>query len=729
MIAVHPASSNRRGLGLWLGLVLAAVTLFVYYPVASHEFVSYDDPDFVTANPMVQSGLTVEGFKWVWQSEVARNWHPVTMLSHMLDCQFFGLHPGPAHLVNVLLHVANALLLFQLLRMMTGFAGRSFCVAALFALHPLHVESVAWIAERKDVFSTFFWFLTFWAYVCYGRVLKAGGGKWKMFYALALVFFALGLMCKPMLVTGPFVLWILDFWPLRRLVPEPAAKGMGATRPAPAWLIWEKIPFLAMSAALCVITYSIQKNGGAMLSSDNLPFTERFGNALVSYWRYIGHLFFPVHLNALNLHSGAWPVWAVGLAGAGLVGVSIIAIMQRSRRPWLLTGWFWYLGTLVPVIGFVQVGMQSMADRFTYVPLIGLFVILVWGAAEWAGRWRQARVWVPVAVCAGVVLGMVLTRRQMAYWTNSETLFSRMIEVNTNNYMAHYNLANVYSREKRAGDAEVHYLAAIAAEPGYAEAQNNFAGLLLEQKRYDESILHYREAVRLSPQYLYHFNLANALADAASARHDAGEFAAAVQAYEQTIQLNPASGDAHNNLGLTWQAQGKEAEAMAEFREAMRVQPGLEPAHFNLANSLARAGNLDGAILEYQTAEKLNPARAENYNDLGVCYGMKNKMAEAEAQFKELLCLQPGNGAADGNLGNVLAAGHKVDEAILYYSAALRINPQDYQTEFNLGLTLSGQGRRSEAESHFKQALLIKPDYTVARKALQDLAGDGKGQK
>jgi tetratricopeptide (TPR) repeat protein len=710
---------------LWIALGLAAGTLLVYWPVTHYDFVNYDDTDFVTANPHVQAGLTIEGFKWVWQNEVARNWHPVTMLTHMLDCQLFGLNAGRHHLVNLLFHVANTLLLFHLLKLMTGAVWRSAFVAALFAWHPLHVESVAWIAERKDVLSTLFWFLTLWAYVRYARALGKRDAKSNVFYALALLFFALGLMSKPMLVTVPFVLLLLDFWPLGRLrFVKTAGKSI-----FPGRLLWEKIPFLAMSAVLCIITFTIQKHGGAMLTVQNLPLASRIENGLISYVRYIANMFWPRHLAGLYLRTGEWPLWQAALAALALLIVSIIVVAQGRRRPWLAAGWFWYLGTLVPVIGFVQVGMQTMADRFTYVPLLGLFILFTWGGCELARFWRLPD-FVPGTVATVVLTAcMILTERQVAYWRDSETLFQRMIAVTRNNYMAHYNLANLYAREKRVDEAAANYEAAVEEEPNYADAHNNFGGLLLEQKRYDDALQHYAAAVRINPQYLYYFNFANALADAASARHDTNEFAEAVRTYAQALLLQPDSSEAHNNLGLTWDAQGRETEAAVEFREAVRLKPDFELAHFNLANALARLGKLDESIAEYAAAVRLNPGRAASFNGLGVCYAMQNKMADAAQQFKEVIRLQPDNAAANGNLGNALAAQNRIDEAIPYYLAALRLNPKDYQTEFNLGLTFSRQGQRAEAESHYRQALRLNPNYAEAQRALQDLEKGVNNQK
>jgi protein O-mannosyl-transferase len=742
MSAASPTPTPvRRASALWISLGLVAITLLVYWRVTGFEFVTYDDPDFITSNPHVQAGLTASSFKWAWHSNVARNWHPVTMLTHMLDCQLYQLKAGRHHLTNLLIHVANTLLLFYVLRLMTGAMWRSAFIAALFAVHPLHVESVAWIAERKDVLSTFFLFLTFWAYVRYAQSDGMRSSKGGGFYALALLFFALGLLSKPMIVTAPFVLLLLDYWPLRRLtIPgrktQAAAKTVKKNAPAlpakpffPIGVVVEKIPFLIMSAVLCVVTYSIQQSGGAMQTGRTMAFKSCVENALVSYVRYMGKMFWPRRLAALYLRNGDWPVWSIVACAVVLLAMSILVIRQARRRPWLAVGWFWYLGTLVPVIGIVQVGMQTMADRFTYVPLLGLFIILTWGACELAGKWEWPKTALAGAAVASIMACMALTVRQVGYWKDSETLFKRMIDVTKNNFMAHYNLANVYAREKRYDEADANYIEALQEEPNYADAHNNYAGLLLEEKRYDQAVREYGEAYRINPQFLYLFNYANAMADTASARHDAGEFAEAVRAFKKAQELNPASSDAHHNLAMTWDAQGKPEEAVLEYREVIRLDPSSESAHYNLANDLAHLNKLEEAASEYRGAIQLNPRKTEYYNGLGICYAMQNKIADAVEQFQQALRLQPDNAAANGNMGNALAAENRIDESIPYYLAALRADPNDAQTEFNLGLTYYRQRKPLDAVAHLKQALRIDPNNTQARAALEQVEKESVNQK
>jgi tetratricopeptide (TPR) repeat protein len=727
--AQTPRQESTRKESLWVCVFLALSTLAVYWPVVGHDFVNYDDTDYVTANPYVQAGLSAKSFAWVWHSEVARNWHPVTMLSHMLDCQLYGLRPGGHHLTSLLFHIANTLLLFLLLRNMTSALWRSGVVAALFALHPLHVESVAWVAERKDVLSTLFFLLTLWAYGRYaeGRGAKSEGRNPKpesnpqpadrrpqlnpaWYYGLSLLLFALGLMSKPMLVTVPFVLLLLDYWPLRRLSFPTLQRS---TTPLPRLLV-EKVPFLLLSAASCVVTFQVQQSGGSVLDVNNLPVAARVANALMSYVRYLGKMLWPEHLAALYLRKVPWPAWEVGLAAVILLAISAAVIRLARGRPYLAVGWFWYVGTLVPVIGLVQVGMQTMADRYTYIPLIGIFIAVAWGACELASAWRVPKVGLGIVIAVVLAACMVVTRRQLAWWRSSETLFQRMITAVEGNYMAHYNMGNLFSRQDKLPEAVRHYEAALKAEPNYAEAHNNLGAVLLRQGRFEEALAHYQAAVRLKPEYLYYFNLANA-------QVDAGHAADAVANYQQALRLNPNSSQAHHNLGMALQAQGKAAAAIAELRAALQLQPDYESAEHNLANRLADAGRLDEAMTHYLAALRLDPNHAESYNGLGICYAMQGNYPEAERQFREAVRLKPDYPGAQSNLGNALGAQNKLAEAIPHYQKALELDPKDYQTHFNLGVSLLRQGRQPEARAHFVEALRIHPDYPQAKSVLAEL--------
>lgn len=760
---VKSPENNPPKLAAWISLFLVLSTLAVYWPVTNYEFVAYDDTDFVTANPHVQAGLTAEGFKWAWHSEVARNWHPITLFTHMVDCQFFGLNAGRHHLTNLLLHIVNSLLMFFVLKKMTGALWRSAAVAAFFALHPLHVESVAWIAERKDVLSTLFALLTLWAYARYSDEDKAPAPRQStrlIWYGLALALFALGLMSKPMLVTLPFVLLLLDFWPLGRWKlarPKPlppdakkrpsrdsgsggrastraqagkddspggglshAASPLQAAKPAAiveratersfGWLALEKVLFLVLSGIDCCITFAIQKHGGAMLSVSNWPIASRIQNALIAYIRYIGKMFWPEKLAALYLKTGEWPEWQVVGATLALVAITAAVVAQSRRRPYLAVGWFWYVGMLVPVIGVVQVGMQTMADRYTYVPLIGLFIILVWGACELALRWQLPRLVPGGLAVAALAACMVLTARQVTYWKDSEALFQRMIAATDNNYMAHYNLGNYYSRHDRVEDAIANFREALQEEPNYADAHNNLGGVLLDQKKYDEALSHYTEALRLRTDYIQYFNLANAQADAASARNDSGLFAVAAQNYREALKLKPDSADVYNNLGMTLAAAGKPEDAITQFRAALHYKPDFDAARTNLAFALAGARHSDEALAQYCQVAHVQANSAQAHYEFATDLISHGKTDDGILEFRAALRLKPDLEAAEFDLANVLSRAGKLDDAIAAYTAAARLNPNRAESYNGLGVCYAMQGKMEPAAQQFKEVIRLKPD-------------------
>jgi tetratricopeptide (TPR) repeat protein len=440
-------------------LLLALITLALYWPATHFDFTNYDDPDYIIYNPPVRHGITGAGLAWAFKTRHASNWHPLTWVSHMADCALYGLNPGGHHLTSLLFHTANVVLLFLILRQWTGAPWRSALVAALFAWHPLHVESVAWVSERKDVLSTFFWLLALAAYGRYTENLKFLISNFKFYYIAALFFFALGLLSKPMVVTLPFVLLLLDFWPLKRK----AAVG----------LFLEKIPFFALAALECVATLWAQSGANSVVSFGVLPFSARLANALVSCVLYLWKMFWPVDLAVPYSYSHIWTFWPAAGAGCLLLLISAGAIMRARRQPWLIAGWLWYLGTLMPVIGLAQVGIQPMADRYTYVPLIGIFIMAAWAIpGEWA-RWPGPGL-VFGAVVAGV-LGFLLagTEVQLQYWRNSVALFSHTAAVTRNNILAEYNLAEALARQGDEAEAIVHYQRALAIEPNRVEAHYN----------------------------------------------------------------------------------------------------------------------------------------------------------------------------------------------------------------------------------------------------------------
>jgi protein O-mannosyl-transferase len=505
MSKIRASQVSTLDLAIGLGLILAIFA--VYSQVGTFDFLSYDDNLYVTENPHVQAGLTPESIKWALTAVVAGNWMPVTLFSHMLDCQLFHLQSGMPHLINVLFHMLATLLLFASLKRATGARWPSAFVAMLFAVHPLHVESVAWVAERKDVLSACFWFLALYAYVRYVERPTVRG------YLLVALAFGLGLMAKPMMVTFPFTLLLLDVWPLRR-----------AQFPK---ILWEKLPLIAMSATVSVITYFVQRTTGAV-QAYALP--VRIENALISYVVYIAQVLWPAGLAVMYPYRQSPAMWQAVAAGIVLLAVSAAVIFAWRTRPYLAVGWFWYLGTLVPVIGLVQVGWQARADRYMYIPMIGLLLMLAWGVAELQVKWLV------LAAAASCIACISVARMQTGYWQNSGTLFERAIDVTQDNYVAEYNLANYLMNTRRGAEAIPHFEAALRAKPDYPEAQNNL-GMVLGNipGRMPDAVSHFEAAVRLRPNLVQaHYNLAVALAQIPGRKSEA------LAQYEAVQRLEPS---------------------------------------------------------------------------------------------------------------------------------------------------------------------------------------------
>jgi Flp pilus assembly protein TadD len=606
VVSSRRASRNT----LWLALGLLILTGAVFAPVAHFDFVNWDDPEYVTANPGVLNGLTWRGIVWAFTTGHGGNWHPLTWISHMLDVQVFGLNPGAHHLVNLLFHGANTLLLFQLWSKMTGKTWRSAFVAALFAVHPAHVESVAWIAERKDVLSTFFGLLTMNAYAAYTQESRPRQA-WTC-YAGALILFACSLMAKPMLVTLPFLLLLLDYWPLQRLPGfgrqiSKADIGPEARERRPAGigrLLTEKIPFFILTASSSVVTFYAQKRADAVTGFDELPLGARLQNAIVSYQAYIGKMVWPSKLAVVYPFPPPPAMSWVAAIALVLAAITLIALRRARRERYWLVGWLWFVGTLIPVIGLVQVGSQAMADRYTYVPFVGLFVILAWTVPGFFERRQAGGVW-PVALAIGAIAACaVVASGQVAHWRNSESLWEHTLSVTSENARAETNLGNAIAAEGRFDEAVAHYLDALRYHPESPDALDNLGVALAHEGRFDEAVQRYREALRIRPNDpLAHNNLGSAL-------QNQQKTAEAIEHYEAALRLNPDFMEAHNNLAAALAAGGKTQAAIAEFLEALRLRPDQADLHYNVAIMYVRIGNTNEAIQHLERALQLEPGHA-----------------------------------------------------------------------------------------------------------------------
>lgn len=619
-------------------LFLTLATIAVFGRVLTNGFV-FDDLPYVVANDHVNTGLTAKNIAWSLTGVHGANWHPLTWLSHMLDVSLYKMRPAGHHATNLIFHVANVLLLLIVLNRMTRSLWKSAFVAALFAIHPLHIESVAWIAERKDVLSTLFWMLAMLAYVHY--VEKPVIGR----YMLVAAAFVLGLMSKPMLVTLPFVLLLLDYWPLNRV-------KIGKWQ----WsLVWEKVPLFALSAASSLITFFAQKQEGAVISTKTFPFVYRVANALVSYVAYIWKMLWPAKLAVYYPHPVKQPAWEIILAILVLAGISALVIRGAKKHPFLAVGWLWYVGTLIPVIGLVQVGGQALADRYTYVPLIGLFIIAAWGVPEILAKYHDRinlnTVYPSLAVVILLPL-MISTVYQLGYWKNNIALFSHAIAVTKNDYNE-YNLASAY----------------------------------LDAGQLDKAIEHFRKSLRFDPKNAdTHCNLGTAL-------YKSGRISEAVDEYFLAVRFNPQYATAHYNLAVALQKLGRRQEAQAEYDQATYIDPRLKEFSEPLAKPNAGSPGKPG---DEQTPSE--------HFDKGIAYVREDKIPEAKAEFQQVIRLDPNHAEAHCNLGTAYNTENNWDEAIQELNIALKLKPGFVAAQCNMAIALYGKGRYAEAWTYVSMA-------------------------
>ena len=589
----------------WTCILLVSVTFGMYYQTSGHDYINYDDPKYIINNQHVNSGLTDKNIAWAFTSIHASNWHPVTWLSHIFDTELFGLDPKGPHVVNVVFHLLNTLLLYLFLVVTTKSHWKSSFVAALFALHPLHVESVAWIAERKDVLSAFFFFITLNLYVLYVNRPS------KSTYLLTFIAFSMGLMSKPMIVTLPFILLLMDYWPLQRLsfpIKDKHITSITETnnkKQLTVKIITEKLPFLALSVISSVITVYAQSSGGAIAKIKFVPVAFRCLNAMVAYANYIFKMIWPLHLSVIYPLPDTIPLTSGLAAGLVLAVISTISLRMGGRHPYLIVGWLWYIGMLVPVIGLVQVGRQAMADRYTYLPLTGLFIMAAWGIPSLLQNWRHRNISLSILSLLLLSMYSLFTWFQLGYWKDSVTLFQHATQAIPNNYVAYNLLGSTYTQSDML----------------------------------DQAILSFSEVLRIYPED------EEAISGIGIALAKKGDLAGAASYFKKAVNLEPNSAECHSNLGFALSQQGQKADGIRHLLEAIRLQPGSPKnaeIHFHVATSFAALGKIDQSADHFSRAIQIKPDFVEAHYNLGVALAKEGKWDQAIASFSTALQLKPG---------------------------------------------------------------------------------------
>ena len=705
-----------------VSIFLIVVTLAPYWQVRNYDFTNYDDDDYVTHNSHVRQGWTWKGFSWAFRTELHGHWHPVTWLSHMTDCQLFGVNSGAHHLSSVFIHIMNTLLLFLVLRRMTGALLRSGFVAALFAVHPAHVEAVAWVADRKDILCALFWILTMWAYIRYVDRPRLSR------YLPVVLAFILGLMSKLMVVTLPLILLLLDYWPLGRVQFRPWRKSQGpknreslnygVQRVSTLRLVGEKLILLVFAGGVVLVTMfareqtfgedtiARQYQGARVpIALKLLSETRRPGRAADYYLTYIRRAFCPYDLATPYARPDEPQFWQVVRALLVLAFISFFVVWWGRRYPYLLIGWLWYLITLSPVVGVVKLGPQLAADRYTYLPYIGLFIMVAWGVPDLFRGWRHRQLW--IGVPGGLVLlsFTISAWVQVGYWKNSKTLFQRAINVTDGNWLAHNNLGAALEREGHWEEAVYHYSKALrAAGPLNQEILVNMGIVRMRQGKLDEAIEDFSKALRTKPTLVEgHINLGVALARQ-------GRVDEAMEEYSVALRLSPNSWIAHDNLGKLLEKEGKVEEAINQYSAMLRIRPDNAEIRFRLGVVLAGQGRVDEAIRYFSEAIRLAPDYAEAHNNLGVILEAQGDFDKALYHYSEALRSDPDNPGAHFNMGVALERQGRFEEAIRHLSEVVRIEPESARAHEKLGIALSRQGKNEEAVAHFLKALRIRPE-------------------
>lgn len=675
------AQSSRSPLAIVLVcILLAGAAIASYHRIPSNDFIYFDDADYITENPHIKDGLSWDVVKWAFTSGYAGNWHPLTWLSHALDIELFGLNPAGHHIVNLIFHILTTLLLFGFLRYTASRLWASAVVAALFALHPLHVESVAWAAERKDVLSAFFWMLTMWAWAFYSKK----PGLWRYIYVAG--FYALGLMSKPMLVTLPLVLILLDYWPLARFSFEPETRSsnlnsslacsFGILKP----FVLEKVPLVMMAVASSAVTLFVQQTAIVAVRTMDIP--TRITNIFVSYGRYLWQMLWPTGLALLYPRPNNPNYAAAAAAVLLIIVVTVIAIRTAAVRRYLIVGWFWYLITLVPVIGIVHVGMQSHADRYTYIPLIGIFIVIAWAFAELCEKYRRLKP-VVAAITVLILLSLGLwTARTTTYWKNDVTIFERTTAATNNNIMMMINLGDAY----------------------------------LWRGHLDQAQATLEKAIELCPVSDSYVVLAIVL-------RRKGQIAEAVQSYEKALELDPNQPLALLNAGILLHDLKKDQKAELYLRRAVELDPKLAQAHSALALVLAAADRLDEGITAARKAVELESGLASSRRVLASLLADKGLHEEASTEYQKSLELEP-DYSAYTNLGQSLVELGRFNDAAASLKKAIALKPAEAEPWLYLSKALYGLGSRNEAINAIEKCLSLDPNYAPAVSYRRTLLGE-----
>lgn len=724
---------SERQTSIAISFFLIILTAAVYWQVQGFDFVNYDDNDYVYDNFHVQKGITLNSIDWAFTNAHASNWHPLTWMSHMLDCQMFGLWPGGHHLTSLFIHIANALLLFFLFQKMTEDLWQSAFVGALFALHPLHIQSVAWVSERKDVVSAFFWMLTIWAYVRYVRRPDRAAYVW------VLIFFTLGLLSKPMVVTLPFALLLLDYWPLNRIRPNGSENNLKLN--VFFVLLREKIPLFLLAAASAGITFYVQQKGGAVQLFDVVSLADRFYNIPISYILYMIKTVYPFKLAAFYPYPDVFPWWKVTIAILTLLTGTVLANTVMIRSPYIIVGWLLFIGTLVPVIGLVQVGAQSMADRYMYLPMIGLLIIVAWGIPELISNWQHKRFYLGAPAILAVVILSVVTWKQTGYWKNSVSLFRHAIEVTENNFVAHANLGTVLRKDGKNDQAIAHFRKSLAISPNQPDVYMALGLALDEQGNAEKALACLQKSVLLDPEYYdAQYNLGTFLLKK-------GEWDQAIFHLKKATRLDPGSDQAQFNLAKAFFQKKQYQFALIHAQKAIALSPEHENAHQIAGAILFEQGKFKDAQKHFNTILSLNQSAVEALQYSGVIFLKQNRIDKALASFKKALIYDPTNKKSKqllrkiekklatsekkilqelgkksynprlyNQLGKIYQIQNLDEKAIESYKLIIDRHPESIESIYaiyNLASIYADQGKYQAAIFYMEQALSFQPDNPV----------------